>query len=219
MRSGSQIVITKERGKCRRQVKNLIYSVSLKRWRILAEYFAWTEDDPYLFWEEEWGTINYATYCERKVPLINGMVQLKQDLSMMQDNAPTRYCGRKQARIFWRGPSYLLIGPLILQKFNLIEHVKDNMEDYMEYHQLRLYEENSGHMMTLEWWWTHLEMSHAGWPSFFKACLKDVSLFYMTQADQVNSKCTMAVPNKYRTLNFKLKIMVLYSFLLCRVGP
>ncbi|KAI0993467.1 hypothetical protein K3495_g14717, partial [Podosphaera aphanis] len=49
---------------------------------------AGTEQGASLFWEREWGTITSDTYSQRIVPLIHGMVSMKPQLSVMQDNAP-----------------------------------------------------------------------------------------------------------------------------------
>ncbi|VCU39638.1 Bgt-50923 [Blumeria graminis f. sp. tritici] len=52
--------------------------------------FAGPEKGPYLFWEREWGSINSQKYCEKIVPLVNGMVSMRPWLSVVQDNAPAR---------------------------------------------------------------------------------------------------------------------------------
>lgn len=56
------------------------------------ESFAEIESGPCLFWEKGWGTINSASYCEKIVPLIDGMIHPKPWLSAMLDNALARFC-------------------------------------------------------------------------------------------------------------------------------
>ena len=50
------------------------------------------EKDPCLFWEKEWDSVDSEKYCEKIVPLIDGMVSMKLWLSVMQDNAPAHAC-------------------------------------------------------------------------------------------------------------------------------
>lgn len=56
--------------------------------------FAGTEKGPYLFWEKDWGSIDSEQYCQKIVPLIDGMVRLRPFLSVMQDNAPSHSAAR-----------------------------------------------------------------------------------------------------------------------------
>ncbi|VDB94937.1 Bgt-51142 [Blumeria graminis f. sp. tritici] len=51
--------------------------------------FVGPENSLCLLWEKEWESINSQKYCEKIVPLIDGMVSMRPWLSVMQDNAPT----------------------------------------------------------------------------------------------------------------------------------
>lgn len=52
--------------------------------------FAGNEKGPCLSWEkQDWGSITSETYCERILPLIDGMIYMRPWLLMMQDNAPS----------------------------------------------------------------------------------------------------------------------------------
>ncbi|CCU81284.1 transposable element tc3 transposase [Blumeria hordei DH14] len=56
--------------------------------------FAGPEKGPCLFREKEWGSINSQKYCEKIVPLIDGMVSMRPWLSVMQDNASAHAIAR-----------------------------------------------------------------------------------------------------------------------------
>ena len=61
-------------------------------WMFWGSFFG-NEKGPCLFWEKEWGTISSASYTNRVVPLIDGMVTMSRDhgsyLIVMQDSAPS----------------------------------------------------------------------------------------------------------------------------------
>lgn len=54
--------------------------------------FFGNEKGPCLFWEKEWGSITSASYTDRIVPLVDGMVTMARNhrhhLIVMQDGAP-----------------------------------------------------------------------------------------------------------------------------------
>ncbi|KAI1005319.1 hypothetical protein K3495_g2899 [Podosphaera aphanis] len=96
MRPGSPAADTKEIGLLERPIKIgeevVINCITEKLKKDLGLMFwgciAGTEQGASLFWEEEWGTITSDNYSQRIVPLIHGMVSMKAQLSVMQDNAP-----------------------------------------------------------------------------------------------------------------------------------
>ncbi|VCU39982.1 Bgt-51059, partial [Blumeria graminis f. sp. tritici] len=95
--------------------------------------FAGPEKCPCLFWEKEWGSINSQKYCEKIVPLIDGVVSMRPWLSVMQDNAPT-HC----AVITMEDMSQRLIQPIFwpanLPDLNPIEAVWNKMKHYIQRH-------------------------------------------------------------------------------------
>ena len=86
--------------------------------------FVGTEDGPCLFWEKEWEIINSAAYCEKIVPLIDGMIRLKPWLFVMQDNALTHLCEATAAKFQERC--------IISIECSLLSWFKSNRE-YMEH--------------------------------------------------------------------------------------
>ena len=95
--------------------------------------FAGPEKGPCLFWEKEWGSINSQKYCEKIVPLIDGMVSMRPWLSVMQDNAPAH-----TAAITMEDMSQRLIQPIFWPAnspdLNPIEAVWNKMKDYIQRH-------------------------------------------------------------------------------------
>lgn len=93
--------------------------------------FAGAEKGSCLFWEKDWGTIDSERYCEKIVPLIDGMVSMMPWLSVMLDNAPAHACDRTieemQERLIipidWPPNSHYL---------NPIEAVWSWMKDYIQ---------------------------------------------------------------------------------------
>ncbi|KAI1007552.1 hypothetical protein K3495_g672 [Podosphaera aphanis] len=98
---------------------------------------AGTEQGASLFWEKEWGTITSDTYSQRIVPLIHGMVSMKSQLSVMQDNAPAHASAATMNEL--RERSITTINwPPFSPDLNPIEHVWGGMKDYIQYHYPRL---------------------------------------------------------------------------------
>ena len=98
---------------------------------------AGTEQGASLFWEKEWGTLTSDTYSQRIVPLIHGMVSMKPQLSVMQDNAPAHTSAVTMNE--WRERSIITINwPPFSPDLNPIEHVWGSMKDYIQYHHPRL---------------------------------------------------------------------------------
>ena len=95
--------------------------------------FAGSEKSPCLFWKREWKSIDSQEYCEKIVPLIDGMVSMRPWLSLMQDNAPARKVAstmedmnqRPIQPIFWLANS---------PDLNPIEAVWNRMKDYIQRH-------------------------------------------------------------------------------------
>ena len=110
---------------------------------------AGTEQSASLFWEKEWGTITSDTYSQRIVPLIHGMVSMKPQLSVMQDNAPAHASAATMNEL--RERSITTINwPPFSPDLNPIEHVWGGMKDYIQYHYPRLDGEDSGLMTNFE---------------------------------------------------------------------
>ena len=94
---------------------------------------AGTEQGISLLWEKEWGTITSDTYSQRIVPLIHGMVSLKPQLSVMQDNAPAHASAITMNEL--RERSITTINwPPFSPDLNQIEHVWGSIKDYIQYH-------------------------------------------------------------------------------------
>ncbi|KAI0997625.1 hypothetical protein K3495_g10559 [Podosphaera aphanis] len=99
--------------------------------------FAGIEEGPCLFWEKEWGSITSETYPPRIVPLIDGMVTMRQWVSVMQDNPPSHSAAGtiEEFRERFITP---IDWPPYSRDLNPIEHVWDSMNYYIQYHYPRL---------------------------------------------------------------------------------
>ncbi|KAI0994037.1 hypothetical protein K3495_g14146 [Podosphaera aphanis] len=99
--------------------------------------FTGKEEGPCLFWEKEWGSITSDSYCQRIVPLIDGMVSMRPWISVMQDNAPP-YVASKTIEEFQERIITTIEWPPYSPDLNPIEHEWDSMKDYIQYHYPRL---------------------------------------------------------------------------------
>ena len=93
-------------------------------------FFVGCEKGPCLIWEKEWGSIDSEGYCQKTVPLIDGMVSMRPWVTVMQDNAPGHSSSRTREELRER-----LIQPISWPAFspdlNPIEAVWDQMKDYI----------------------------------------------------------------------------------------
>ena len=94
--------------------------------------FFGSEKGPCLFWEKEWGSITAERYSQRIVPLIHGMVSMRPDLVVMQDNAPSHSAARTKRELSERNIVPLEWPPFSLD-INPIEHVWNMMKNYIQY--------------------------------------------------------------------------------------
>jgi transposase len=95
--------------------------------------FAGEEKGPSLFWEKEWGPINYESYSKRIVPLIHEWLRLHPDLVFMQDRAPGHSTGYTTDELQQRDISPISWPPCS-PDLNPIKTVWDWMKAYIEYH-------------------------------------------------------------------------------------
>lgn len=93
--------------------------------------FAGPEKGPCLFWEKEWGSIDSENYCQKIVPLIDGMVSMRPWLSVMQDNAPPHAAARTMEEMGERAITPIPWPPNS-PDLNPIEAVWDFMKDYIQ---------------------------------------------------------------------------------------
>lgn len=89
------------------------------------------EKGPSLFWEKEWKSITAVGYCKRIVPLIHGMVSLRPDLHVMQDNAPSHSAARTIRELNERNISPVEWPPFS-PDLNPIENVWKLMKDFVQ---------------------------------------------------------------------------------------
>ncbi|KAI1001612.1 hypothetical protein K3495_g6587 [Podosphaera aphanis] len=91
---------------------------------------AGTEQGASLFWEKKWGTITSDTYSLRIVPLIHGMVSMKPQLSVMQNNAPAHASAVTMNELKERSIT-TINWPPFSPDLNPIEHAWGSMKDYI----------------------------------------------------------------------------------------
>ncbi|KAI0994178.1 hypothetical protein K3495_g14006 [Podosphaera aphanis] len=104
--------------------------------------FSGSEKGPSLIWEKEWGSITADRYCQRRVPLIHGMISSHPQIQLMQDNAPPHKARQTMDELRERNISPIT-WPLYSPELNLIEHVWKLMKDYIAYHYPDLAPENN----------------------------------------------------------------------------
>ncbi|KAI0994406.1 hypothetical protein K3495_g13776 [Podosphaera aphanis] len=95
------------------------------------------KEGPCLFWEKEWGFIISDSYCQRIVPLKDGMVSMRPWISVMQDSAPP-YVASNTIEEFQERIITTVEWPQYSPDLNPIEHVWDSMKDYIQYHYPKL---------------------------------------------------------------------------------
>ncbi|KAI0997815.1 hypothetical protein K3495_g10376 [Podosphaera aphanis] len=99
------------------------------------------EKGPGLFREKEWQTITIASYTERIVPLIHGMVSMRPELQVMLDRAPphkaaltiAEFVERNLSLIEW--PPYSPdLNPIVvfIRSSNLLELALHDFEGYAQ---------------------------------------------------------------------------------------
>ncbi|KAI0998900.1 hypothetical protein K3495_g9297 [Podosphaera aphanis] len=122
-----------------RRVKCRLFGgqVEEKSWLDVLGSFTGKEEGLCLFWKKEWGSITPDFYCQRIVPLIDGMVSMRPWISVMQDNAPP-YVASKTIEEFQERIITTIEWPPYSPDLNPIEHVWDRMKDYIQYHYPRL---------------------------------------------------------------------------------
>lgn len=86
---------------------------------------------PCLIWEKEWGRVTAASYSEKIVPLIDGVVLREPGLHVMQDNAPP-HKARQTMREFERRNISPIEWPPYSPDLNPIETVWSYMKAYIE---------------------------------------------------------------------------------------
>lgn len=94
--------------------------------------FTGSEKGPCLFWEKEWKSIDSQKYCEKIVPLIDGMVSLRPWISVMQDNAPAHASEVTREELKQRNISPIFWPPNS-PDLNPIENVWDMMKGYIQF--------------------------------------------------------------------------------------
>ncbi|VDB85744.1 Bgt-50335 [Blumeria graminis f. sp. tritici] len=95
--------------------------------------FGGPEKGTCLFWEKEWDSINSQKYCERIVPLIDGMVSMRPWFSLMQDNATAHTAAISMEDMSQR-LIQLIFRPANSPDLNPIEAVWNKMKDYIQRH-------------------------------------------------------------------------------------
>ena len=100
-------------------------------WMFWGSFFG-REKGPCLFWEKEWDSITAASYSERIVPLMHGMVSTRQDLQVMQDNAPSHKAAQTLRELSERQIT-LIEWPPYSPDLNPIENVWNMMKNYIQF--------------------------------------------------------------------------------------
>ena len=99
---------------------------------ILRFFFFGRDKGHCLFWEKEWDSITAASYSERIVPLMHGMVSMRQDLQVMQDNAPSHKAARTMREFNERNVTPIEWPPYS-PDLNPIENVWNLMKNYIQF--------------------------------------------------------------------------------------
>lgn len=103
-------------------------------WMFWGSFFG-REKGPCLFWEKEWRSITAASYSERIVPLMHGMVSMRQDLQVMQDNAPSHKAARTMRELNERNVTPIEWPPYSPYSPDLkpIENIWNLMNNYIQF--------------------------------------------------------------------------------------
>ena len=87
---------------------------------------------PCLFGEKEWRSITAVSCSERIEPLMHGMVSMRQDLQVMQDNAPSHKAARTMRELNGRNVTPIERPPYS-PDLNPIENVWNLMKNYIQF--------------------------------------------------------------------------------------
>jgi ketohexokinase/beta-glucosidase len=84
---------------------------------------------PGIFWEKSWGTINYQSYCEHIVPILEDYIR-RTGLVLIQDNA-TGHAAKDTIAIMAQKSLYPIFWPANSPDLNPIETLWNKIKDYI----------------------------------------------------------------------------------------